>query len=132
MNIDKVNSFVTVNEIRAEYGLKPIEGGDSPNNSAYLQAKNAEEQKKMQEQAAAQQANVEGGEEGGNAFDELASLIGGYSEDEGEGEDEDDATDAEDDAYDEESDDEGDSPTSLKKAFLNALNEFGEKEESIN
>lgn len=136
MNIDKVNSFVTVNEIRAEYGLKPIEGGDSPNNSAYLQAKNAEQQAKMQEQAAAQQANVEGapeeGEEGGNAFDELASLIGGYSEGEGEGEEEDDATDAEDDAYDEESDDEGDSPTSLKKAFLNALNEFGEKEEIIN
>lgn len=136
MNIDKVNSFVTVNEIRAEYGLKPIEGGDSPNNSAYLQAKNAEEQKKMQEQAAAQQANVEGateeGGEGGSAFDELASLISGYSNEGEEGEGEDDATDAEDDAYDDESDDEEDSPTSLKKAFINALNEFGEKEEIIN
>lgn len=39
MAIDKSNSFMTVNEIREQYDLKPIEGGDQPNNSTFLQAK---------------------------------------------------------------------------------------------
>ena len=132
MNIDKVNSFVTVNEIREEYGLKPIEGGDSPNNSAYLQAKNAEQQAKMQEQAAAQQGNPEEtSQEGEGAFDELAELIGGYSSNNEEDE-EDDPEDVENDENGNEDDEDDDSPSGLKKAFLDALQEFVNEEESIN
>lgn len=41
MDIDKVNSFMTVNEAREKHELKPLEGGDSPNNATFVQAKNA-------------------------------------------------------------------------------------------
>lgn len=42
MDIDKVNSFMTVNEAREKYEMKPLEGGDSPNNGVFLQNKNAQ------------------------------------------------------------------------------------------
>ena len=54
MDIDKVNSFMTVNEIREKYELKPLEGGDQPNNSTFLQAKSDAQQAEMQQQMAAQ------------------------------------------------------------------------------
>lgn len=54
MDIDKVNSFMTVNEIREKYELKPLEGGDQPNNSTFLQAAQAKQQQEMQAQMAAQ------------------------------------------------------------------------------
>lgn len=54
MDIDKVNSFMTVNEIREKYELKPLEGGDQPNNSTFLQASQAKKQEEMQAQMAAQ------------------------------------------------------------------------------
>lgn len=41
MDIDKVNSFMTVNEIREKYEMKSIEGGDTPNNSYVIQNRNA-------------------------------------------------------------------------------------------
>ncbi len=41
MDIKKVNSFVTVNEIRQKYEMKPLKGGDNPNNPTFLQSKNA-------------------------------------------------------------------------------------------
>lgn len=50
LDIDKVNSFMTVNEIREKYELKPLEGGDQPNNSIFVQARNAEKQQEMQQQ----------------------------------------------------------------------------------
>lgn len=49
MDIDKVNSFMTVNEVREKYEMKPLEGGDAPNNSAYLQNKNAQVMAQQQE-----------------------------------------------------------------------------------
>ena len=42
MDIDKVNSFMTVNEAREKYEMKPLEGGDSPNNATFVQNKNAQ------------------------------------------------------------------------------------------
>lgn len=48
MDIDKVNSFMTVNEIREKYELKPLDGGDKPNNS-YFQ-NNEEEQNNYNEE----------------------------------------------------------------------------------
>lgn len=71
MDIDKVNSFMTVNEIREKYDLKPLEGGDQPNNSTYLQAAQAKQQQEMQAQMAAQ-----GGMGGGMGM----SAVGGEEE----------------------------------------------------
>ena len=76
MDIDKVNSFMTVNEAREKYEMKPLEGGDAPNNSAFLQNKN-------QAQAMAQQQVAMGGapngEEGNaeeqNPFDLYAEEV---------------------------------------------------------
>ena len=50
-NIKKANSFQTINEIRAEYQLEPIEGGDIPSNSVFLQGQMMAEQKKQAEEA---------------------------------------------------------------------------------
>lgn len=69
MDIKKLNSFQTVNEIREKYELKPLEGGDLPENATFVQAKNAEEQRKQQEQLRQQQMG--GGEYGGDfSYDE--------------------------------------------------------------
>lgn len=40
-DIKKVGSFETLNEVRQRKGLPPLENGDMPLNSVYLQAKNA-------------------------------------------------------------------------------------------
>ena len=49
MDIKKVTNFQTLNEIREKYELKEIEGGDTPLNSIFVQAKNAAEQRAAQE-----------------------------------------------------------------------------------
>lgn len=49
MDIDKLNAFMTVNEIREKYEMEPLEGGDSPNNPTFLQAKNTQLQQQMQQ-----------------------------------------------------------------------------------
>lgn len=75
MDIDKVNSFMTVNEAREKYEMKPLEGGDAPNNSAFLQNKNA--QAMAQQQAA--MGGAPNGEEGNageqNPFDLYAEEV---------------------------------------------------------
>jgi hypothetical protein len=40
MDIKKLNSFVTVNEIRQKYEMEPLKGGDNPNNPTFIQSKN--------------------------------------------------------------------------------------------
>lgn len=40
MDIKKLNSFVTVNEIRQKYEMNPLKGGDNPNNPTFIQSKN--------------------------------------------------------------------------------------------
>lgn len=75
MDIDKVNSFMTVNEAREKYEMKPLEGGDAPNNSAFLQNKNA--QATAQQQAAMGSApnGEEGNAEEQNPFDLYAEEV---------------------------------------------------------
>lgn len=74
MDIDKVNSFMTVNEAREKYEMKPLEGGDAPNNSAFLQNKNA--QAMAQQQAAMGGVpNGEGNAEEQNPFDLYAEEV---------------------------------------------------------
>ena len=66
MDIKKLGSFQTVNEIREKYELEPLEGGDMPENATFVQAKNAEEQRKQQAQM--QQQQMGGGEDYSNMF----------------------------------------------------------------
>jgi len=42
MDIKKVGSFMTVNEVREKYEMKPLEFGDVPTNATLIQNKNAE------------------------------------------------------------------------------------------
>ena len=58
MDIKKVNSFQTLNEIREKWELEPIEGGDIPENATFIQAKNAAAQQEAMKQ---QQAQMGGG-----------------------------------------------------------------------
>jgi len=80
MDIKKTNSFQTINETRNKYNMKPLENGDIPSNSVFVQNANAQ---KMQQN----QMDSEGGspnnpqneekEDGKNPFDL-------YAEEEGE------------------------------------------------
>ena len=58
MDIKKVNSFQTLNEIREKWELEPLEGGDIPENATFIQAKNAAAQQEAMKQ---QQAQMGGG-----------------------------------------------------------------------
>ena len=50
LDVKKLNSFQTINEIREKHELKPIEGGDVIENSTFVQAKNAADMKAQQQQ----------------------------------------------------------------------------------
>ena len=67
LDIKKLNSFQTVNEIREKYELKPVDGGDVIENATFVQAKNAADSRAQQEKMQQQQI-------GGNQY-------GGYDED---------------------------------------------------
>lgn len=69
MDIDKVNSFMTVNEAREKYEMKPLEGGDAPNNSAFLQNKNAQAMAQQQAAMGGAPNGEEGNAEEQNPFD---------------------------------------------------------------
>ena len=89
LDIKKLNSFVALNEMREKYSMEKLDipGGDMPENSILLQAKNSEEQREMQKQMQAQngmgggygdedafvdeEGEDDGGNEGFNANDFL-------------------------------------------------------------
>lgn len=100
MDIDKVNSFMTVNEAREKHELKPLEGGDSPNNATFVQNKNA--------QMMAQQNSMNSG----NMFEEAANNESGNPFDLYETEDEDETN-------------KGELENSFIKAFDNFLKQEG-------
>lgn len=79
MDINKLNAFMTVNEIREKYEMSAIEGGDCPNNSTYLQAKNTAMQQQMQQDVPSD--GYEGDEDEQNPFEY-------YDEDDYDSEDE--------------------------------------------
>lgn len=58
MDIKKVGSFMTVNEAREKYEMKPLEFGDVPTNATLIQNKNAEAQAEQQKQMQAQQMGM--------------------------------------------------------------------------
>lgn len=75
MDIDKVNSFMTVNEAREKYEMKPLEGGDAPNNSAFLQNKNAQAMAQQQAAMGSAPNGEEGNAEEQNPFDLYAEEV---------------------------------------------------------
>lgn len=75
MDIDKVSSFMTVNEAREKYEMKPLEGGDAPNNSAFLQNKNAEAMAQQQAAMGGAPNGEEGNAEEQNPFDLYAEEV---------------------------------------------------------
>ena len=75
MDIDKVNSFMTVNEAREKYEMKPLEGGDAPNNSAFLQNKNAQAMAQQQAAMGSSPNGEEGNAEEQNPFDLYAEEV---------------------------------------------------------
>lgn len=60
-DVQSVNSFLTLNELRQKRGLEPLEGGDIPLNPVYLQAKGMEQQ--QQQMQMDQEAGQDGGED---------------------------------------------------------------------
>lgn len=112
MDIKKLNSFQTVNEIREKYELKPLEGGDLPENAIFVQAKNAEEQRKQQEQLRQQTG---GGEYGGD-----------FSYDENEEEEESNPYDEYSDDYEEE---DTQKAQNYENSFIKAFDNFLKDEE---
>jgi hypothetical protein len=49
-DIQSVTNFITLNELRAKRGLKPLPGGDMPLNPVYLQAQAMQQQKEQEAQ----------------------------------------------------------------------------------
>ena len=81
MDIKKIGSFQTVNEIREKYELKPLEYGDVPENSVLISAKN---QAQMQQQQMGMMGGGEenyGIEEGSSPYDEYENPYDEYEED---------------------------------------------------
>ena len=81
MDIKKIGSFQTVNEIREKYELKPLEYGDIPENSVLISAKN---QAQMQQQQMGMMGGGEenyGIEEGSSPYDEYENPYDEYEED---------------------------------------------------
>jgi hypothetical protein len=89
-DIKKVTNFATLNEIRKKYNMDDLEGGDTPLNSIFLQGKMMADQKKQQEDQAAQ-SKKDQDEFNVNPFDE-----GGDEEDNQDGQDNQDNQDEED------------------------------------
>lgn len=119
MDIKKLGSFQTVNEIREKYELKPLEGGDLPENATFVQAKNAEEQRKQQKEMQEQQRQMIGGG-GGSPFGG-----DGYDEEEEYGEEEPNPFDE----YGESGEEEGTQKADLENSFVKAFDNFLKSEE---
>ena len=66
MDIKKVGCFMTVNEAREKYDLKPLEGGDIPTNAILVQNKNNEAQMQQQSEEGSTENSSEEGEQEDN------------------------------------------------------------------
>lgn len=112
MDIDKVNSFMTVNEAREKHELKPLEGGDSPNNATFVQAKNAAMMAEQQQQN--RMVENDGEPEMKNPFEEVS-------------EKNDDTTNPF-DLYDVDEDDDDTNKGELENSFVKAFDNFLKQE----
>lgn len=124
MDIKKIGSFATINEVREKWDMKPIDKlGDIIENSVFYQALNAQKQQEMQAQ------QMGGGfsdyEESNNPEDEDWNPFEDYEDndsDESEGEDEEVESDS----------NQEDEEKSENNIFVKAFESFLAEEESIN
>jgi hypothetical protein len=117
MDIQKLQGFQTINEIRQKWDLPEIEGdeGNLIENSVYFQAYNQRKQQEMAQEQ--QQMGGFGGEEGGEEEEENPfDYFGGEEENEEGGENEEEEGNEEEKAE--------------KNLFVKAFNEFLKKEEN--
>lgn len=120
MDIKKTNSFQMINETRDKYDMKPLEFGDTPSNSIYLQAKNSA-------QMAAQQQGMMGGGEEDEGYDADFNPFGEY---EGDDEDFNPFDEYEDEDFDEAGgDEETKKGGDMKDVFVKAFDNFLKQEE---
>ena len=110
LDIKKTNCFMTINEVREKYEMKPLDGGDIPSNSVYMQAKNMAMQQQQQQMMQGMGMNGGGYE---NPFDAY--------EDEDEGNDEENQNPF--DEYEDDEEEEKANENDLVKAFDNFLKE---------
>jgi hypothetical protein len=115
MDIDKVNSFMTVNEAREKYEMKPLEGGDAPNNATFVQNKNASmmaQQGQGMEMGAGGKLKPKEPEEEDTASEEEDEETNPF------------------DLYAEENDEEDTNKGGLRETFVKAFDNFLNKEEN--
>lgn len=117
LDIKKINSFMTVNEVREKYDLQPLEtpGADLPENSILFQSKNAEDNRKAQEEARKQMGMGGGGYNPSDEGDE-------------EEEEEDDEDLGEDYFADNEEEDEGKEKAENRGLIMKAFDNYLKKE----
>lgn len=117
MDIKKVGSFMTVNEAREKYEMKPLEFGDVPTNATLIQNKNAEMMAKQ------------GGQ--GMEMDENGNVKPSSEpkEKEPDAEEEDEETNPF-DLYAEENDEEDTNKGGLRETFVKAFDNFLNNEEN--
>ena len=130
MDIKKIGSFATINEIREKWDMKKIdEIGDLIENSVFYQAYNQKKQAEMQQEQQEQQMQQDGGDMGGGAFDEYEdenwNPFEEYENSDESGE-ESDANDAETAGGVTDSEDEEKAESSI---FVKAFESFLDKEE---
>lgn len=118
MDIKKVGSFMTVNEAREKYEMKPLEFGDVPTNATLIQNKNAE---MMAKQGGGQGMEMD---ENGN--------VKPSSEKKGEEPDAEEEDEEQNpfDLYAEENDEEDTNKGGLKETFVKAFDNFLNNEEN--
>lgn len=116
MDIKKVNCFMTVNEAREKYEMKPLDFGDIPSNPTLIQNKNAEAMQQQQAGMGGGMGGFEGG--GGNPFDLYVS----EDEEEGGGNPFDD--------YSDEGGEDEEEKGGLKEAFIKAFDNMLNNEEN--
>ena len=118
MDIKKVGSFMTVNEAREKYEMKPLEFGDVPTNATLIQNKNAE--------MMAKQGGGQGMEMDENGNVKPSSEPKGKEPDSEEEDEEQNPFDL----YAEENDEEDTNKGGLKETFVKAFDNFLNNEEN--
>jgi hypothetical protein len=118
MDIKKVGSFMTVNEAREKYEMKPLEFGDVPTNATLIQNKNAE--------MMAKQGGGQGMEMDENGNIKPSSEPKGKEPDAEEEDEEKNPFDL----YAEENDEEDTNKGGLKETFVKAFDNFLNNEEN--
>lgn len=132
MDIKKLNSFQTINEIRSKWDLPEIKDiGEIIENSVFFQAYNQKKQEEMQEKQMSMQQNMGGGEGGYGGYEDEGGY-GGYEEEENPFDaflSDTSEEESEETTEEEENPEEQEEKADSKSLFVKAFEEFMKKEE---